>query len=146
MSEALNNLNDEYKQMKKEATSREEKQQIKQDYKEMKTLIKGANKLLKEDEKDQKKFKGTIVMVMTRDYNDLYPYLDDEAKRICELSEASKDFVLGSLDFRLYGIRMKISKLGDGEITEKEWATYTADDIEKLVNRYGCPVTGYKSL
>ena len=56
MSEALNNLNDEYKQMKKEATSREEKQQIKQDYKEMKTLIKGANKLLKEDEKDQKKW------------------------------------------------------------------------------------------
>ena len=49
MSEALNILNDEYKQMKKEATSREEKQQIKQDYKEMKTLIKGADKLIQKD-------------------------------------------------------------------------------------------------
>ena len=56
MSEALNNLNDEYKQMKKEATSKEEKQQIKQDYKEMKTLIKGADKLLQKHDEELKKF------------------------------------------------------------------------------------------
>ena len=83
------------------------------------------------------------AIFMARNYNDLYPYLDDVAKKICELSDVSKDFILGSLDFRLYGVRMKIKKLGDGEITEKEWDTYTVDDIEKLVNKYGCPVTGY---
>ena len=55
MSEALNNLNDEYKQMKKEATSREEKQ-IKKDYKEMKTLIKGADKLIQKHDQELKKF------------------------------------------------------------------------------------------
>lgn len=54
MSETLNNLNDQYKQMKKEASSREEKQKIKQDYKEMKTLIKDTDKILKEAEEDNK--------------------------------------------------------------------------------------------
>ena len=49
MNEYLNDLNEEYKQKKKEATSREEKQQIKHDYKEVKGLIKGADKLLKKD-------------------------------------------------------------------------------------------------
>lgn len=52
MSEAINNLNDEYKQMKKEATSREEKQQIKQDYKEMDELIKGADRLIKKHDEE----------------------------------------------------------------------------------------------
>lgn len=56
MSDTLNNLNNEYKQMKKEATSREEKQRIKQDYKEMKELIKDSDKLLKEAKIDQKKW------------------------------------------------------------------------------------------
>lgn len=56
MSEALDNLNDEYKQMKKEVNSKEEKQQIKQDYKEMKTLIKGADKLIQKHDEELKKF------------------------------------------------------------------------------------------
>lgn len=55
MSEILNNLNNAYKQKKKEATSREEKQQIKQDYKEMKALIKGADKLLQKHDHELKK-------------------------------------------------------------------------------------------
>lgn len=78
-----------------------------------------------------------------RDYSDIYPYLSDEAKEICALSEKSKDFILASLDFRLFGVRMKIRKLGEGYIDEEEWATYTIDDIERLVKKYGCPVTGY---
>lgn len=56
MSEALDNLNDEYKQMKKEVNSKEEKQQIKQDCKEMKTLIKGADKLIQKHDEELKKF------------------------------------------------------------------------------------------
>lgn len=56
MSEALDNLNDEYKQMKKAVNSKEEKQQIKQDYKEMKTLIKGADKLIQKHDEELKKF------------------------------------------------------------------------------------------
>ena len=56
MSEALSNLDDEYKQKKKEAIFKEEKQQIKQDYKEMKTLIKGADKLIQKHDEELKKF------------------------------------------------------------------------------------------
>ena len=55
MSEILNNLNDDYKQKKKESTSKEEKHQIKHDYKEMKELIKGADKLLKKHDEELKR-------------------------------------------------------------------------------------------
>ncbi len=55
MSEALSNLNDGYKQKKKEAISKEENQKIKQDYKEMKALIKGADKLLQKHDQKLKK-------------------------------------------------------------------------------------------
>lgn len=54
MSEIFNNLNDEYKQKKKEANSKEKKQ-IKHDYKEMKGLIKGANKLQKKHDEELQK-------------------------------------------------------------------------------------------
>ena len=79
MSEALNNLKDEYKQMKKDANSREEKQQIKQDYKEMKTLIKGADKLLKETEEEQKK------------WNKVWDKLDKEYQKFGETPTFEKD-------------------------------------------------------
>ena len=54
MSEIFNNLNDEYKQKKKEANSKEKKQ-IKHDYKEMKGLIKGADKLQKKHDEELQK-------------------------------------------------------------------------------------------
>ena len=55
MSEILNNLKNKYKQKKKESTSKEEKQQVKHDYKEMKELTKGADKLLKKHDEELKK-------------------------------------------------------------------------------------------
>ena len=78
-----------------------------------------------------------------RDYNDIYPYLSDEAKEICALSDKSRDFILGSLDFRLFGVRLRLRRLGVGEISDEEWDTYTIEDIEKIIGKYGCSVLGY---
>ena len=55
MSEILNNLNDEFKQKKKEASTKDEKLQIKHEYKKMKELIQGADKLLKKHDEELKK-------------------------------------------------------------------------------------------
>lgn len=49
MGKLLNNLNNEYKQLIKEANSKEEKQKIKQAYKEMKQKTKKIEKMIKND-------------------------------------------------------------------------------------------------
>lgn len=49
MGEILNNLKDEYKLKKREAGSKEEKQLIRHDYKEMKQKIKQAEKIIKKN-------------------------------------------------------------------------------------------------
>ena len=49
MGEILNNLKYEYKKKKKEATSIEEKQLIKHDYKEMKQKVKKAERIIKKN-------------------------------------------------------------------------------------------------
>lgn len=56
MSEDLKNLKKDYIEAKNNAVSSEEKQQIKENYKEMKDAIKVADKLLKDAEKDEKQW------------------------------------------------------------------------------------------
>ena len=50
MSEVLDKLNKNYKDIMKKATSKEEKDLIKKDYKEMKDLIKETDRLIHETE------------------------------------------------------------------------------------------------
>ena len=53
MSEILNDLNNEYKQKRKEADTLAEKQQIRHDYKEIKQIIKEAEQTEKKNNRDK---------------------------------------------------------------------------------------------
>lgn len=131
MSEALNNLNDEYKQMKKEVNSKEEKQQIKQDYKEMKTLIKGADKLIQKHDEELKKF-GKVWDKLDKEYKKLgktptfeevKEELNDNQQQFEEQKKHS-DEVIRQADETIKRIDEKIAELEEKESLEKTKQDY----------------------
>lgn len=131
MSEALNNLNDEYKQMKKEATSREEKQQIKQDYKEMKTLIKGADKLIQKHDQELRKFdkvwdkfdKEYQKLGETPTFEEVKEELNDNQQQFEEQKKHS-DEVIRQADETIKRIDEKLAELEKKESLEKTKQDY----------------------
>lgn len=56
MEDNIKQLKNDYKNALKNATTKDEKKHIKNDYKEMKALLKDSNSLLKDDKKEQKKW------------------------------------------------------------------------------------------
>ena len=131
MSEALNNLNDEYKQMKKEVNSKEEKQQIKQDYKEMKTLIKGADKLIQKHDEELKKFdkvwdkldKEYKKLGETPTFEEVKEELNDNQQQFEEQKKHS-DEVIRQTDETIKRIDEKIAELKEKESLEKTKQDY----------------------
>ncbi len=148
MSEALNNLNDEYKQMKKEATSKEEKQQIKQDYKEMKTLIKGADKLIQKHDQELRKFdkvwdkldKEYQKLGETPTFEEVKEKLNDNQLQFEEQKKHS-DELIRQADETIKRIDEKLAELDkekiimdnkDIRITLKEYISNSTNDDIKL--------------
>ena len=148
MSEAINNLNDEYKQMKKEATSREEKQQIKQDYKEMKTLIKGADKLIQKHNDELKKF-DKVWDKLDKEYQKLGDTLSfEEVKKELNYNQQQfedqkkhSDELIRQADETIKRIDEKLAELDkekiimdnkDIRITLKEYISNSTNDDIKL--------------
>lgn len=148
MSGILDNLNDDYKQNKKEATSKEEKQQIKHDYKEMKGLIKGADKLLKKHDEELKKMNAEwdkFDFLSLDEYKEYNTYIknDDTLKEMNEKIETSQqryeeqkkhsDEVMKKADETIKQIDEKLAELEKTEILEKTKHDYNNWKNEVLV-------------
>ena len=138
MSEILNNLNNDYKKMKKEASSKEQKQQIRQDYKEMKKLIKSSDKLLKEAERDQKKW-DKIWDKFDKEYEKIgEPQKTDiNAKNKMESQKEIENInqeTIKDFDNLIEQIDKKIEELEVAESLEKkdrnDYFTYKKGDIQ----------------
>ena len=138
MSEILNNLNNDYKKMKKDASSKEQKQQIRQDYKEMKKLIKSSDKLLKEAERDQKKW-DKIWDKFDKEYEKIgEPQKTDiNAKNKMESQKEIENInqeTIKDFDNLIEQIDKKIEELEVAESLEKkdrnDYFTYKKGDIQ----------------
>lgn len=133
MGEILNKLNDEYKQKKKEANSKEEKQQIKHDYKEMNQKVKEAEKIIKKNNllESSDEFWSKFDFPSFDEYkeNNLDIENDEILKEINEKKETSKrqyeeqkkhsDEVIRKTDETIKQIDEKIAEL-DSEEKENE--------------------------
>ena len=140
MEDNIKKLNNDYKQMKKEASSREEKQHIKQDYMEMKGLLKDSNKLLKDAEQDQKKW-NKVWDKLDKEYqklgeppkNDVNIEIKPEEQQ--ERNKIDKD-KMKDIDNLIKNIDKKIEELEKKESLEKEQIDYNKwkDEVLTRIN------------